>query len=237
METSWKNFHWYFQRILPLRTEKLFVKTKLYLNRRIWELSFFFFFKFCLFIFISGCAGSCAGFSLVVARRASAPAAGSRLLMQGFSCWAPALSVQATAAAHVDFAVPGHVGSSRLRDGTCVSCTVRRALYYWAARKAPRLSFLVYICIAVEHTHRGNHIAPLIFTKLTQQCNQARTGNKVLLVEEPVQVFWPFFFGRVRLLPYTTWNEPLIGFIVTCLHMLVPVCGLLFQSFGSVLYE
>lgn len=236
MGTSGKNFHWYFQRILPLRTEKLFVKTKLYLNGRIWELSFLFFwilliyFHFWLCWVLCGLFSSCGTLGLRSSCGERASHAGLLLLSTGSqragysSCGTRTSPLRGTWDPHglgMELVSPALSGGSLL-----LSC-----------QESSEISFLVYICIAVEYTHHGNHIAPLIFTKLTQQCNQATTGNKVLLVEEPVQVFWPFSFGRVRLLPYTTWNEPLIGFIVTCSHMLVPVCGLLFQSFESVLYE
>ena len=43
------------------------------------------------------------------------------------------------------FVVPWHVGSSQIRDWTCVSCTGRRILYHWATREAPSLKFLILL--------------------------------------------------------------------------------------------
>ena len=38
-----------------------------------------------------------------------------------------------------------HVGSSRTRDWTCVSCIGRQILYCWATRKALRLILMVFL--------------------------------------------------------------------------------------------
>ena len=39
-------------------------------------------------------------------------------------------------------AAPWHVGSSRMRDRTCLSCTWRQILYHWATREAPEITNL-----------------------------------------------------------------------------------------------
>ena len=82
----------------------------------------------------------CVGFSLVV------PSRSYSLVAVWASHWRHLIAEGARASAvvvhglsscgTVALAAPSHVGSSRTRDGTCISCTGRRILYHWATREA-----------------------------------------------------------------------------------------------------
>ena len=44
--------------------------------------------------------------------------------------------------ARTGLVAPWHVGSSWIRDGTCVSCTGRQILYHWGIREAPQIKLI-----------------------------------------------------------------------------------------------
>ena len=91
---------------------------------------------------IFGCAGlpCCSGFSLAAEIGAYSLAAALRLLTVTGS---PVAEQRALGCS--GFSVPRHVGSSQIRDWTCVSCIGRRILYHWATREAPFLKFLILL--------------------------------------------------------------------------------------------
>ena len=84
--------------------------------------------SFSLVAVIGGCsswgvwASHCGGFSCCRARASVVAAMGSRAQAQKLWC--------------TGLVGPWHVGSSQIRDRTCVSCIGRRILYYWATREA-----------------------------------------------------------------------------------------------------
>ena len=60
---------------------------------------------------------------------------------QGFGrCGSWALETSSTVA-RMGLAAPQHMGSSQLRDWTCVSCLGRRILIHWAAKEAQIVGF------------------------------------------------------------------------------------------------
>ena len=137
------------------------------------QISVFIFFNL-FYLFIFGCVGSSllhAGFSLVVASRGYSslrctgfslrwllwlPSTGSR--RAGFSScgtwaqqlWLAGSRAQAQQLWHMGLVALWHVGSSRTRAQTRVSCIGRRILNHCATREAPVFSFFKDISPAVE---------------------------------------------------------------------------------------
>ena len=122
----------------------------------------FFFFKFiylCMYVCMYGYIGSlllCAGFSLVAASGGC-----SSLWCAGFSLrWLLLLRstgsrAQAQQPWRTGPAAPRHVGSSRIRARTRVSCTGRRALNHCTTREAQ--SDFLFLLICWEKTVWLNH--------------------------------------------------------------------------------
>ena len=67
--------------------------------------------------------------------------------------WAP--ECEGSGAVAQDLVALRHVGSSRIRDGTHVSCVGRRTLYYWATREVLGLELLkeVILCQCFQFLH------------------------------------------------------------------------------------
>ena len=101
----------------------------------------------------------CMGFSLVAASRgcclgtvrgllAPAPPVVERGLQGVWTQYVSAPGLQNTvsvAVAYGGLVAPRHVGSSCIRNRTCVSCTGWGILYHWATREAPSLVYVRWI--------------------------------------------------------------------------------------------
>ena len=104
-----------------------------------------FFFNYLFYLFIFGRNGSllrCTGFSLqwllllrsTGSRRPGFSSCGTRAQQ----LWLTGSSAQAQQLWHTGLVAPQHVGSSRTRAQTCVSCIGRRILNHCATREAPQ---------------------------------------------------------------------------------------------------
>ena len=141
------------------------------------EVFFFFFFNNLTYLFIFGCAGSLSllGFSSSCGdgRLLSTCSLGASLC-PGFSgCRAQALG---TAAPWwwMALVAPLHVGSSSIRERTCVSCIGRWILYHWATREAQRCVLLLLFLILIVYLFL--FIKFLLFLFCLRNLSQTHSG-------------------------------------------------------------
>ena len=78
----------------------------------------------------------------------------------------PELWFPVSAAVAVGLAAPRHVGSSWIRDWTCVSCISRRILYHWATRDASLPPFKIFIWFTFRYFWLITLCQSVIFKKL-----------------------------------------------------------------------
>ena len=128
------------------------------------------FFFISLFIYCLGWVFCCLDF-LVVASRGYSLFVVCRLLIEvAFSLWsmgsralrllwlqhvglvvaAPWLQSTGLIVWCTGLVVPRHVGSSWIRDWTCVFCIGRWILYHWATREAPPIYFLRLVYLSIQ---------------------------------------------------------------------------------------
>ena len=83
----------------------------------------------------------------------------SRCGAQASHCSSFSWAARAQSLQHTGLVAPWHVGSSWIRDGTCVSCMGKQILYHWAISKVPGGYFWVLLYTMLFWRSRANSLA------------------------------------------------------------------------------